>query len=40
MKKGVLKKTSPNSQENNCVKASFLIKLQASGPATLLKKRI
>ena len=33
---------SQNSQENTCVKVSFLIKLQASGlrPATLLKKRL
>ena len=37
------KKTcSQNSQENTCVRVSFLIKLQACGlwPATLLKKRL
>ena len=37
------KKTcSQNSQENTCIKVSFLIKLQACGlwPATLLKKRL
>ena len=33
---------SQNSQEDTCVRVSFLIKLQASGlrPATLLKKRL
>ena len=29
-----------NSQENTCAGVSFLIKLQASKPATLLKKRL
>ena len=36
--KKVFLKVSQNSQENNCVRVSFLIELQA-GPATLLKKR-
>ena len=35
----VLLEISQNSQENSCVRASFLIKLQVSRPATLFKKR-
>ena len=40
--KKVLLEISQKSQENTCVKVSFLIKLQESGlgPATLLKKRL
>ena len=36
----VFLKISQNSQENTCARVSFLIKLQASQPATLLKKRL
>ena len=35
--KKVLLKISQNSQENTCARVSFLIKLQALRPATLLK---
>ena len=38
VKKGALRDFA-NSQENNCARVSFLIKLQA-GPAILLKKRL
>ena len=38
--KKVFLEISQNSQENTCARASFLIKLQASRPATVLKKRI
>ena len=37
--KKVFLEISQNSQENTCVRVSFLIKLQAA-PATLLKKRL
>ena len=37
--KKVFLEISQNSQENTCVRVSFLIKLQAP-PATLLKKRL
>ena len=37
--KKVFLEISENSQENTCVRVSFLIKLQAA-PATLLKKRL
>ena len=36
----VFLKISQNSQENTCARASFLIKLQATLPAVLLKKRL
>ena len=35
----VFLKISQNSQENTCARISFLIKLQASQPATFSKKR-
>ena len=38
--KKVFLEISQNSQENICTRVSFLIKLQASDPATLLKKRL
>ena len=38
--KKVFLKTSQNSQEITCVRVSFLIKLQARGPAILLEKRL
>ena len=37
--KKVFLEISQNSQENNCARVSFLIKLQAR-PATLLKKKL
>ena len=42
LQKNVFLEISQNSQENTCVRVSFLIKLQTSGlrPATLLKKRL
>ena len=38
--KKVFSKISQNSQENSCARVSFLIKLQASRPVTLLKKTL
>ena len=39
--KNVFLEILQNSQENACARASFLIKVQASGkPATLLKRRL
>ena len=38
--KKVFLKILQNSEENTCARASFLIKLQALGPATLNEKRL
>ena len=38
VKTQVLLKNSPNAQQNNYVKVSFLIKLQASGQQLYLKR--
>ena len=38
--KKVFLEIQQNSQENTCPRVSFLIKLQASRPATLLKRRL
>ena len=38
--KSVFLQISQKSQENTCARVSFLIKLQASRPVTLLKKRL
>ena len=40
LQKKVFLEISRNSQENTCAGVSFLIKFQASRPATLLKKRL